>query len=377
MIGRALVFRGTPLGRKFRGYVASAAFVLALVSFAPGGSAATVGYFCANCVDAESARQQALQYAAPLICNSDDVFFDPSTPLVCRSDDRRVVLGNHLTGQVFAFDVTRGDTMPWAASAIVSPLDSAGQYAYGQVIGLRNDWDRFMSAGIVMSAAAAPTSTKSTCPTGTALDFALNPMGQFSMEEMITAEVSQNIDAYREQSPWYRSGFGVGVTVFGTGASLQFPDDETGIPVFSVEFPISEISNPNFQDMLVYELELRGVASSGQPILEISLVPGASRIIGARMDLVLAGEVDITDECVLDKLGSLDDGGSDSFRLGGLTVDPALSFGFGGGSGGPSGGGSGGMCTFDFYTNNRYQFSFRAPCDAVDDGADDDEEEDG
>lgn len=128
-------------------------FAICFCSFALGQAWAapkTVGYFCANCVDFRSAQQQAMQYAAPLECNSDEVFLDPNTELVCSSEDRRVVLGNHLTGQVFAFLVSRGNKFPWPTTADEVSLNSTETAVYQGILELRVDWENALKGGMTI-----------------------------------------------------------------------------------------------------------------------------------------------------------------------------------------------------------------------------------
>lgn len=184
---------------------------------------------------------------------------------------------------------------------------------------------------------------------------------------MITLDVTNNIQKYQDKNPWYKSGFGTGLTILGTGGNLQFPDgSDEGESVYSVVFPNSEADDPLFRDVLVYELELRGTAADGQALLEIDFIQGASRAAGERLDELFSGNVEITNGCVLDKLGRLDDTGNSEIRLGGAALDPNNTFGTGGSSGGASDGSTTKMCIFDFYVNGVYQFSFRAPCDSAD-----------
>jgi hypothetical protein len=338
-----------------------------LVMLANGAAAyqETSGFFCSNCLDVESARQQALQYAPSLDCNSREVLQNPAVPLTCSSVERRVVLGNHVTGAIFAFVVSRGDEAPWAAVARSVVLDSTEAEVYSTIVALRSDWDKALERGAVIDPEQGIHNERRSCPSGTALDHVLDPAGQAAIEEMITADVAENLEDYMDASPWYRSGFGVGVTVLGTGGSLQFPDDgNQGHSIYSVTFPQSEVATPNFDDVLVYELELLGV-DRGQPLLTIDFVEGASRVAGARLDLLKSADVEISNECVLEKLGRLDDTGGREIRQNGVAIDPEATFGAGASVSGAPGGVR--MCVYDFYVNGRYQFSFAAPCDAIKD----------
>ena len=344
---------------------------ICICSFASGQASAapqTAGYFCANCVDFDSAQQQAIQYAAPLECNSDEVLIDPDSDLECSSEDRRVVLGNHLTGQVFAFLVSRGNEFPWPTTADAVSLNSTEIAVYEGILDLRVDWENALEGGMTIQPEQGVQDEGEICPAGTAIDYLTRPGGQAQLKDMITADVTANIEDYQDQSPWYSSGFGVGLTVLGTGGNLQFPEGgDEGESIYSIEFPISEIDDPPFLDVLVYQLELVGTGESGQAVLEIDFLQNASRAAGARLDELFAGNVEITDDCVLDKLGRLDDIGNSEISLGGSPLDSNNTFGTGGSSGGASGGSTSKMCIFDFFVNGVYQYSFRAPCDSAKD----------
>lgn len=333
-----------------------------------GAASQTVGYFCANCVDFDSAQQQAVQYAAPLECNSDEVLIDPYSDLECSSEDRRVVLGNHLTGQVFAFLVTRGNEFPWPTTANAVSLNSTETTLYQGILDLRIDWENALRGGMTIQPEQGVQDEGEICPFGTAIDYLTRPGGQAQLKDMITADVTANIEDYQDHNPWYTSGFGVGLTVLGTGGNLQFPDGgDEGESIYSIVFPVSEVDDPPFNDVLVYDLQLNGVASDGQALLDIDFLPDSSRAAGARMDELFSGNVEVTNECVLERIGRLDDVGNNRFQAGGSALDPNNTFGTGGSSGGASGGSTSKMCIFDFFVHGVYQYSFRAPCDSVKD----------
>ncbi len=130
----------------------------------------TVGYFCANCVDFDSAQQQAIQYAAPLECNSDEVLIDPDSDLECSSEDRRLVLGNHLTGQVFAFLVSRGNEFPWPTTADAVSLNSTEIAVYEGILDLRVDWENALEGGMTIQPEQGVQDEGEICPFGTAID---------------------------------------------------------------------------------------------------------------------------------------------------------------------------------------------------------------
>lgn len=331
----------------------------------------TKGFFCSNCVDFESARQQAIEYAAPLSCSGDGLSLDPDSGLECFAPDRRVVLGNHLTGQVFAFIVTRDSDSPWAASADEFMLSPAEHEAYRKTLNFRKDWEALVAQGIELPPQLLIQDEGDDCPQGTALDAYFDNGRQKDIRAQISADVSAQLQEYKDNTPWFRKlsdGLTFGMVHKGVGVRLAVPGSDNVEWVFAFTFQESEVGNLfNIPDRLVYEVvELAGMDGAGNTILSIDLREDLSRVAGAELDQFLSGKVDITNECVLTKLGHLDDNDSGSFRLGGALVDPNASFGTGGSSGGASGGSTTKMCIFDFFVNGRYQHSFTAPCDSAD-----------
>lgn len=330
-----------------------------LLGLAVGSASAatqTKGFFCSNCVDSESARQQAIQYAAPLQCNGTEALNDPNVQLTCSAPDRKIVLGNHLTGEVYAFVVSRGSSMPWETIADPIDLQPNEQVVYESILGLRVDWEAAVIGGMTMVPEASVDSEGSSCPKNTAFDFATKPGGQAFVMDRITDDVSNHIEDYRDQRPWYRNGFGVGVTVFGTGGSLQFPDgDNPAESMYLVNFSRSEDPG-TINDVLVYELRLVGVNPvDGKASLIIDFLPKASRVGGARFDQLMTGNIKITNRCLLDKLEALDDSGVGQFRVGGATLDPNSSFGA------APGGSTNGRCEkiVEFWQDGRRLYVFR------------------
>lgn len=333
------------------------AFMLFGLAFGPvSATMQSKGYFCSNCVDVESARQQAMQYAAPLQCNSWEALNDPNVQLTCSSPDRKVILGNHITGQVYAFVVSRGSSMPWETTADPINLEANQQVVYETILALRVDWEAAVAGGMTMVPEASVDSEGSSCPKNTAFDFATKPGGQAFIKDQITHDVSNNIDDYRNQRPWYRNGFGVGVTIFGTGGSLQFPEGgEPGASNYLVNFSRSE-SPGTINDVLVYELQLIGVNSvDGKAVLIIDFISEASRVGGSRFDELMTGNIKITNQCLLDKMEALDDSGVGQFQVGGAVLDPNSSFGA------APGGSTNGRCEkiVEFWQDGRRIYVFR------------------
>lgn len=320
------------------------------------GAMPTKGYFCSNCVDFESARQQAMQSAAPLQCNSFEALNDPNVELTCSAPDRKVILGNHITGQVYAFIVTRGSSMPWETIADPVSLEANETVVYETILAFRVDWEAAVAAGMSMDPEASVDSEGSSCPRNTAFDFATKPGGQAIIMDIITVDVSNHIEDYRDHRPWYRSGFGVGVTVLGTGGSLQFPEGSVpGASRYLVNF--SRTEDPGtINDVLVYAITLEGVnAVDGMASLTMEFLPGASRVGGARFDQLLTGNIKVTNRCLLDKLEALDDSGVGKFLVGGAALDPNASFGA------APNGSTGGRCEqiVEFWQDGRRLYVFR------------------
>lgn len=330
----------------------------------------TKSFFCKNCVDFESARQQTLEYAAPVSCTGDPSILDPDSGHDCFAPDRRVVLGNHLTGQVFAFIVSRENDSPWAASADEILLSPAEREAYEETLNFRNLWEALVARGIDLPPQLIIQNGNGECPQETALDAYFDNGTQKDIRAQITADVSAQLREYQNDTPWLRKladGLTFGLVRNGVGVSFTVPGSDDVQRIFPFPFQESEVGNLyNIPDVLVYEVvEISGMDGRGNATLTIDLREDQSRIAGAELDQFLAGKVDITNECVLEKIGAFDDARGKDFIIGGSTVDPTRTFGTGGSSGGASGGSTTKMCVFDFYVNGRYQFSFSAPCDSV------------
>ncbi len=165
-----------------------------------------------------------------------------------------------------------------------------------------------------------------------------------------------------------RGGFTLGFDIseggrpIPTGTERPFLEREENLNENS---PTGPGMPPLHLDRLVFSVRGIDMEGSGRAIL--TLEPGASGIPGIRGDDFFDGR-EVTDPCALDVLALGDDhqGGEFLFRDGGGLADPDQTFATGGGSGGGGGGASGGstspMCLYDWYSNDVYQFSFRAPC---------------
>lgn len=325
----------------------------------------TEGYFCGNCIDTESARQQAFQYAAPLVCNSGEVLIDPSTELVCRAEQRRVVLGNFLTRQLFAFRVSRSNSAPWAAEAIqvsLSPDEVAG---YTKIFEFRADWEASVLSSPSLIPEASVNSDPSDCPTGTALEWAVKTGGRSRLKDEATARLSEDTEEHSESSPWYIPSIGVGARHKGVNFDFKWPkEDKSDEPVDEYRFYFAPRNELGLLDVLVFNILSSQVDKAvGQAITELEFSESKSRAAGHNLEDLLAGDVVITDECALETLDQRESLGGSDLRVGGVPLNADGSVA-GGGSGGAGGGTPTRMCVFDFFVNGRYQYSFTAPCDS-------------
>jgi len=344
-----------------------------------------VAYFCPSCTDQTSARQRALALAASPNC---DYGVPPQLPPIsCQDTIRRVILGNHISGQKFAFLVTTDEML--ASSVESDSLTTVERDLIDTIFQLRADWagidwhqtveDGTIQAGtmgrisLYTEYATQQTSGGSDCPVGTALDHVLNPALQAPLKDAITFEVMNRLSEYQGMNPRVRRLTGVGVTApSGAGLSLQWENPDERTFQASYGFPVSEVDS-GLTDVLVYDVELRG-EHNGQPLLHIGFDDQASRAAGAIVRDLLNGAATITisDECVLEKLEAFNDAENGSeIRVGGPGGDP---FDFSGLSSGDGGAAlcskilCATVCSVDSDGNKtgcecQFEFAVLAPCD--------------
>lgn len=345
-----------------RSFLFSALAFFSLMQSNVSTAVETEGYFCSNCVDSESARQQAIQYAPPLVCNSAEVLSDPSVELVCRSEERRIVLGNYPTRQVFAFRVVRAESMPWETQADQVSLTNDEMSGYTLIFEFREDWEKAVLEGHAMSPEATVQNGSIECSQGTALDWIIKPGGIADLKNMVTLELSDVTGSYTNEIPWYVPGFGVGLNFKNINFNFQWP--------IGGDAPVDEYvmdwnrANNGLLDRIVFDISSGRGSSSGQAVVVLDLNLEKSRAAGFVAADLLSGDAVVDDECVLEKLDQRDVYGGSELRVGGAPLNPDGSVGTGGGSGGPSGGTPSRTCIFDFFVNDVYQYSFAAPCGA-------------
>jgi len=335
----------------------------------------SVEYFCKNCADEASAMAQAAQYAPPLMCSGGGgQTLDPFVEVDCFSNIRRVILGNHLTNAVFAFDVSRGDDAPWAVSVTAVTLSDVEFAGYREVLKLRREWEKLVKQGIepVPFVPTIQNEPSPECPSGTALDAYFSNKWQSEIRDQIAATVASELAQFRRSRPWvlrafdsFRNSLSIGLLYNSVRISMDVPETDSVQTRFPFFFDTSEVENIwGIRDVLVYNVELGDMVDGDPPqaIVSIDLVVEKSKVAGGeQLDRFLAGNTDVTDACVLEKLDQRDVYGGSDLRVGGVPLNADGSVA-GGGSGGPSGGAR--MCIFDFFVNDVYQYSFTAPCDS-------------
>lgn len=330
----------------------------------PGISTAieTDAFFCSNCVDSESARQQAMQYAAPLECNSAEVLSDPSVELTCSSKELRIVLGNYLTREIFAFRVFRSSVLPWETQAVPISLSNDERTGYSLVFEFRKDWEDVVLAGLAMSPGASVLGESIECVDGTALDWLIKPGGVAALKNMATLELSDATGAYTNEIPWYLPSLGVGLIYKKINFSFQWPiGGDEPVDEYVIDF---NRANNGMLDRVVFDIGSGRGSDSGQAIVELSLNRKKSRAAGFTAEDLLSGDAVVKDECALEKLDQRDVYGGSELRVGNEPLNPDGSVGSGGSGGGASGGTPTRLCVFDFFVNGRYQYSVTAPCEA-------------
>ena len=285
-------------------------------------------YFCPNCINESSARQVALTHAPPALCDYGNP--PPFPPVSCQPVYRRIILGNHLTRQRFAFIVGTIDSFRQTAEP--DSLSPAEQRVIDQIFDLRHDWESMslewvVENGTVQAGAAGRIPLKSqttgggSCPSNTALDHVLNPSFMQLLKDAIVLRTMNRLAEHASDgNPQVRRATGVGVSLGGVGFSFQWENPNQNNFTASFGFPVSEVDTP-IRDVLVFRVELLGM-NLGTPILEVDFAPGASRAAGAFVDDLLNGNVTVSSPCIFDKLEDLQISNPDlDFRFGGPIGD--------------------------------------------------------
>lgn len=375
-------------------FIMALAVVLGLLCVYQSASAGSSmkGWFCEACTNLESARQQAIQHAPSLQCSGTaGNVLNPDSGLECQAPPaKKVVLGNREYNQVYVFEVTWQNTGDfWQVVATESSLSPAYiDLAYTAldvteawsraIIDINDDLEAEAGIGSASSASKNRTGTMSDpesldCPTETLLRTLMDRSRMDSLKRRVRTEIEIEIGRIISSG-----GAGVdsnSVSISRGGLTFGFDVSDGGRPiptgverVFTqreVNLNESPPTGPGMPvmdwDRLVFSARMIHMGDSGRVVL--TLEAGASTILGLVGDDFFDGR-EITDRCALEALALGDDhqGGEFQLREGGVPVDPDETFASGGTD--TPGGTNSRMCLYDFYSNDTYQFSFWAPCDA-------------
>lgn len=336
-----------------------------LISLVTPNSAAgydeQVAYFCSTCTSDAAARQKAqTAYAPPLVCD----YGNPPTyppPGGCQETVRRVILGNHLTGQVFAYLVKRNDT---GTINLIgeSPLSSIELDLYDSIIEFRNEWEDILAQGFDVGDLGINSSLhifherlSSECPDGTALEVATDPNALASFKNKIRLQMEAVLAGRLANQPRV-SGGQVGATVSRGSVSLSGALNieqpvPAGVNGLAIRFPINEVGTND--DLLSFNIELVATTVFGDPAFSIELEPSGSWVDGASLSDLMSGAVIIDNDCIIDKLANVP--GAD------WQPEPPQPIGAPGDGGGGGGGGGPSFCvkTYRMYVMGQFQGTFR------------------
>ena len=347
-----------------------------------------LGYLCEGCTSDVEARQKALTALPQPICDwgpysqaadfaamaSDRTWGSVRHALtrrmsgdypICGAPERRVVIANPETSQLFAY-IVLWSQQQWdyfiAQDVSLTQDEIAG---YELLIDFVDDWRSFLEAPIYLddiatsqySSSAVPANTG--CPEGTALDFVLDPTLEVAAKQRMKADVTQNLSAYQDYDPSVTGGT-IGLLFRRIPLTFNFSGPERDeIEFISLVGPINEYGQPG--DELLYSVDLRGVnGATGNPYVSFDLQIDESEVLGAPLDHLLSGDVNVEDSpCVREKLASVAEKFGDGewrSRSGGTRINPSDL------RGAPASG-SGPLCYVDFYQGGQRLYTFLVSCD--------------
>lgn len=335
---------------------------------------------CASCTTQSAAKSLAIQYPPELNCRSDfggQPYLDNN--IQCSSIEKKVIIVNANNGQVFAFNVQHDDYDPWTVRARSTTTTADDRYAYSEIAkfyrGLigsideaqRKNHSTYTSQNLVTSPSKLEqltnmeTTSSDTCPTvDTALDTLFDPDKFEHLKKTITASIALHQVGGNNKTnlnPNLNSDT-IGATYKGFNYSSTI-GKQTRKPIYVETYQISE--NPGMiQDVLVFDVEIRGYNAGNFPIIRLELDESTSRVGGYSLPGIQGkhGRLNITNKCLKDKLKKLLDEGkvtrvdvSNSSTGSGGGLDDG-SFDLGSGTGSQTRIGS--RCKrYDYYTNGR------------------------
>ncbi len=255
------------------------AAMMVLASAAVAGD--RVGRFCPECRDQGAAQQVAVSTAKASFADGESI--------------GRVFVINHLTEQLFAFNVSPGNSRPRAVLSRMSPDERAVAEA---IIELRFAWEEFaqdlgallveadLTGNALTRSPVSFTAVDAPCPVGTALDFHLAPhlMADIinQINELATAAAETRLDFMPGASFRVDRLGGVGVMMPTGGFVAQWePGSARGPTLFRENFDVSEHPGPLIPDRLIFENNLMATLDSPfLPLFKVDLIPEASRSAG-------------------------------------------------------------------------------------------------
>lgn len=327
------------------------------------------GQVCDNCINYDAAVQEAITQAPGLDCG------DPfNGPLECTSTPKNIVLVNLADEAIYPFRVIRDSTQPFAIHVEDLAISSdkynnfinaahAINAIQAGVDEIYANWDpytgRFIGSNLNQTQSDKTGSTRvdipGHCPAGTALEALTNDAVMNELINSARGFVESQLASIANNGSITNGNvsFGIGparVTIYSGGNPSSLVPDSARFDFFRTE------DGDGSFDRIVYSLDV--FLSTRAVTFNLEL--GASIVNGMTATFYLS-RTNITNECALARLANLPQtrpGGE--IQFGGLPVD--TSDGFPDGGAGGVGGGTPEFCTYDFYQNGGYEFSFNAPC---------------
>lgn len=284
-----------------------------------------VSQFCPDCTDISNARLKAISLAPNAQCDYGNPPQLP--PISCSPVSRRVVLGNHLTGQIFVFLITVDELM---TNVVEGTLTDQEAQAIDAIFELRQAWsaidfnfvvdhgvilDGFGHTSVNLSDVVLTTKGGEVCPSGTALEAVLDQALLQPLRDEIAMKLINDLQQRFEDLNPSVNVNGISVVISNFGFSMNWENVGNGPGVATFEFTVSETNTP-IPDRLVFDLSFNGFTASGSPIINSQLNTGSSRAAGVRVSDLVNGSATVDNDCVLAKLAALQDQGF-GFNLGG------------------------------------------------------------
>jgi len=299
-------------------------FLLLIVISIPLSTYAEEAFFCKECTSSENAKSIAkLKYAPKLQCNSSDPF-SPPTPddAICGSVARNIILVNPEKKSIYSYRVGHSNQAPrypvMAWDRALSNQDISGYSMVAEYLATYESGIQIATSNAYISksntsyVASRPGTT--TCPTDTALSTLVNPNEMSNLEDLMTLSIMVGM----ENSPGYGvmdklesssiSNTGAGITFGRTNYNVAW-SDTTKKPIITWPFANSEELS-SIKDYLLFDIESLGRDHNNVPILKFSL-SDESRVAGVKLSHLRGkhGPLTITNPCVLNRLGELNDTG--------------------------------------------------------------------